>query len=89
MITSKGPDHSFVLHETFAHEVKAVINRLLRCKSVRMNDIPLHILKLRKNALPPFLAQMFNLCITEGTYPKRLNCAQVILFTKWGKRSLH
>jgi len=29
-----GPDHSFVLHETFPEEVEAVINRLLECKTV-------------------------------------------------------
>ena len=59
-----------VSHETFPEEVEAVINRLLECKSVRMNDIPIRILKLCKSALSPFLAQIFNLCIRKGTYPK-------------------
>jgi len=69
-VAYNGPDHSFVLHETFPEEVEAVINRLLECKTVRMNDIPIHILKLCKNALSPFLAQIFNHCIRKGTYPK-------------------
>jgi len=66
-VACNGPDHSFVLHETFPEEVAAVINRLLECKSVRMNDIPVHILKLCKNALSPFLTQIFNHCIRKGT----------------------
>jgi len=49
-----GPDQSVALHETFPEEVEAVINRLLECKSVRMNDIPIRILKLCKNCNPHF-----------------------------------
>jgi len=50
-VAFNGPDHSFALHETFPEKVEAVINRLLECKSARMNDIPIHILKLYKNVL--------------------------------------
>ena len=82
-----GPDHSFVLHETFPEEVEVVINRLLECKSVRMNDIPIHILKLCKNALSPFLAQIFDHCIRKGAYPKRLKCAQVVPIHKGGRKT--
>jgi len=32
-VAYNGPDHSFVLHETFPEEVEAVINRLLECKT--------------------------------------------------------
>ena len=48
------PDYSFVLHETFPEEVEAVINRLVECKGVRMNDIPIHILKCVKMLYPHF-----------------------------------
>ena len=74
--------------ETFPEEVEAVINRLLECKSVRMNAIPIRILKLCKSALSPFLAQIFNLCIRKGTYPKSLKCAQVVPIHKQGKKDL-
>jgi len=50
-----------------------------------MNDIPMHILKLCKNALSPFLAQIFNHCIRKGTYPKSLKCAQVVPIHKGGQ----
>ena len=79
---------TLVLHETFPEEVEAVINRLLECKSVRMNDIPIHILKLCKNVLSPFLAQIFNHCIRKGTYPKTLKCAQAFPIHKGGQKDL-
>ena len=41
-VAYNGPDHSFVLCEAFPEEAEAVIDRLLECKSVRMNDIPIH-----------------------------------------------
>jgi len=83
-----GPDHSFVLHEAFSEEVAAVINRLLECKSVRMSNILIHILKWCKNALSPFLVQMLNLCIREGTYTKSSKCAQVVSIHKGGQKIL-
>ena len=62
-VAYNGPDLFFLLHGTFPEEFEAVINRLLECKIVRMNDIPIRVLKLCKSALSPFLAQIFNLCI--------------------------
>ena len=63
-----------------------VINNLLVSKSNRQNDIPTHILKLCKNSLSPFLVQIFNLCIREGTYPQSLKCAQGCPFIKGVQR---
>ena len=80
--------HSFVLHDTFVEEVNMVINNLLVSKSNRQNDIPTHILKLCKNSLSPFLVQIFNLCIKEGTYPQSLKCAQVVPIYKGGPKDL-
>jgi len=40
------------LHESFPEEVEAVINRMLECKLVKMNDVSIHILQLCKNAYP-------------------------------------
>jgi len=88
-VVYNGPDHSFVLHETFPENVEAVINRLLKCKSVRMNDIPVHIRLFCKNALSPFLTQIFNLCMRKGSYPKSLNCAQVVPIHKGGQKDLY
>jgi len=53
-----------------------------------MNDIPIHILKLCKNALSPFLSQIFNHCIRKGTYRQRLKCAQVVPIHKGGQKDL-
>jgi len=55
--------------------------------SSTLNDIPIHILKLCKSALSPFLAQIFNLCIWKGTYPKSLKCAQIVPIRKGGKKT--
>ena len=82
-----GPKNSFVLHDTFV-EVNMVIYNLLVSKSNRQNDIPTHILKLCKNSLSPFLVQIFNLCIREGTYPQSSKCAQVVSIYKGGPKDL-
>ena len=81
-----GPKNSLVLHDTFVEEVNMVINNLLVSKSSRQNDIPTHILKLCKNSLSPFLVQIFNLCIREGSYPQSLKCAQVVPIYKGVQR---
>ena len=47
-------------------EVIAVINSFIESKSTRQNDILIHILKLCKNVLSPFLEQIFNLCMKGG-----------------------
>ena len=65
-----------------------VINNLLVSKSNRQNEIPTHILKLCKNSLSPYLVQIFNLCIREGTYPQSLKCAQVVPIYKGGPKDL-
>jgi len=84
-VECSGPEQSFVLHETFTEEVIAVINSLIESKSTRQNDIiPVHILKLCKNVLSPFLEQIFNLCIKEGIYPQSLKCAEVVPIHKDG-----
>ena len=84
-----GPKNSFVLHDTFVEEVNMVINNLLVSKNNRQNDSPTHILKLCKNSLSPFLVQIFNLCIREGTYPQSLKCAQVVPIYKGGSKDLY
>ena len=43
-----------------------------------MNDNPIHILKICKQILSPFLAQLFYRCVKSGIYPECLKCAQVI-----------
>ena len=83
-----GLKNSFVLHDTFVEEVNMVINNLLVSKSNRQNDIPTHILKLCENSLSPFLVQIFNPCIREGTYPQSLKCAQVVPFYKGGPKDI-
>ena len=66
-----------------------VIKDLPVTKSNRQNDIPTHILKLCKNSVSPFLVQIFNLCIREGTYPQSLKCAQVVPIYKGSKGFMH
>jgi len=88
-VKANGPTNSFVLHDTFVEEVNMVINNLAVSKSNRQNDIPTHILELCKNSLFPFLVQIFNLCVREGTYPQSLKCAQVVPIYKGVQESMH
>jgi len=85
-VSCHGPQRSFVLHEATSKEVKIIIDNLLVSKSVRMNDIPIHILKICKQILSPFLAQLFNRCVKSGIYPECLKCAQVIPIHKGGQK---
>jgi len=53
-----------------------------------MNDIPMHILKICKQILSPFSAQLFNRCVkTGGIYPECLKCAQVIPIHEGGQKN--
>jgi len=61
LVSCHGPQKSFVLHETTSEEVKIIVDNLLASKGVRMNDIPIHILKTCKQTLSPFLAHLFNI----------------------------
>jgi len=62
-VSRNGPQISFVLHEATSEEVKIIIDNLLVSNSVRMNDVPIHILKICKQTLSLFLAQLFNRCV--------------------------
>ena len=80
---------SIVLPDTFVEEVNMVFNNLLQVsKSNIKKDIRTHIPNLCKNSLSPFLVQIFNLCIREGTYPQSLNCTQVVPIYKGGPKDL-
>jgi len=57
-------------YEATSEEVKIIIDSLKVSKSVRMNDIPIHILKICEKILSPFLAQLFNRCVKSGIYPE-------------------
>jgi len=87
LVPCHGPQRSFVLHEATSEEVKIIIDNLLVSKSVRMNDIPIHILKICKHISSPFLAQLFNRCVKSGIYPECLKCAQVIPVHKGGQKN--
>jgi len=52
-----------------------------------MNGIPIHILKISKQILSPFLSQLFNRCAKTGIYPECLKCAQVIPIQKEGQKN--
>jgi len=52
-----------------------------------MNDNPIHILKICKQILSPFLAQLFYRCVKSGIYPECLKCAQVIPIHKGSQKN--
>ena len=81
-----GPKNSFVLHDTFVEEVNMVINNLLVSKSKMIFQFT--FLNCVRIPYPPFLVQIFNLCVSEGTYPQSLECAQVVPIYKGGPKDL-
>ena len=86
-VSCHGPQRSFVLHEATSEEVKIIIDNLPVSKSERMNDISIHILKICKQILSPFLALLFNRCIKSGIYPECFKCTQVIPIHKGGHKN--
>ena len=63
-----------------------VINNLLVSKSKMIFQFT--FLNCVRIPYPPFLVQIFNLCVSEGTYPQSLECAQVVPIYKGGPKDL-
>ena len=76
-------ESSFYLHETSAEGIMHI--RHTEKKGTRQNDIPVKILKLCGEILPP-LAKPFNNCVNQGIYPQNFKCAQVTPVDKVGRK---
>ena len=79
---------SFYLQETSAEEIMHIIDTLTEKNDTRQNDIPVKILKLCSEILSPFLAKLFNNCISQGIYPQNLKCSQVTPIHKSGPENV-
>lgn len=78
---------SFVLLDTDVNEVVQVITGLKDTSSVGWDNIPTSIIKRFKHFLAPPLTHIFQICLTEGIFPKCLKKAIVIPVHKAGDKS--
>jgi len=70
--------HSFFLSPVLAEDIVLQINLLNPSKFNDTYDLPISSLKISKHVIAPYLADLYNLCITDSVFPTRLKLAQVI-----------
>jgi len=56
-------------------------------KSNDTYDLPVSSLKISKHVTAPYLADLYNLCITDSVFPTRLKLAKVIPAYKSGDKT--
>ena len=67
-------------------EIEKEIGKLKDRKSPGPDNIPPKIVKLTKDKITPVLCHIFNLSITQGTYPELLKISKVIALHKKGDK---
>ena len=75
---SKTPVTSFAFELVIPNEVKQEISRIPNGKSHGLYSCPSKILKYSANVISSTLAQIINLSISTGVYPKKLKMAKII-----------
>ena len=64
-----------------------LIKELKNRKATRTLDIETKFIKLANPIISLLLTELFNLCLSTGTYPDLMKVAEVIpIFKKWAKR---
>jgi len=79
--------HSFFLSPVLPEDVVLQINLLNPSKSSDTYDFPVSSLKISRNVIAPYLANLYNLCITDSVFPTRLKLAKVIPVYKSGDKT--
>ena len=64
-----------------------VIKKLKTKKARRTNDVETVFIKYANPVISKFLSDMFNVCLSEGTYPDLLKIAEVVPIFKKGERN--
>jgi len=79
--------YSFFLSPILPQDVALQINLLNPSKSNDTYDLPVSSLKITKHVIAPYLADLYNLCITDSVFPTRLKLAKVIPVYKSGDKT--
>ena len=79
---------SFFLNPITIPEIIIYIRQLNSSKATKTNDIPIKLIKQTANIIAPYLALIFNKCISEGIFPDFLKSAEVIPIFKNGNKFL-
>ena len=79
--------NSLFLTPSCPQEVFNLIRKLKTKKARRTNDVETVLNKYANPVISKFLSNMFNVCLSEDTYPDLLNIAEVVLILKKGERS--
>ena len=83
--TSKN-SNSLFLTPSCPQEVFNVIKKLKTKKARRTNDVETAFVKYTNPVIFKFLSDMFNVCLSESTYPDLLKIAEVVPIFKKGER---
>ena len=79
--------NSLFLTPSCPQEVFSVIKKLKTKKARRTNDVETVFIKYANPVISKFLSDMFNVCLSEGTYPDLLKIAEVVPIFKKGERN--
>ena len=80
--------NSLFLDPATANEVETLIDQLSNQKNKRQLDIETKFIKLSKYVISTPLSEVFNLCVTQGTFPTYLKIAEVIPVFKKGDKQM-
>ena len=71
-IKSKKFNSTFSFENTYSDVVMKIINNLNVAKSCQMNNIPIKVIKLKKDIFDNFITGGFNYCSAYGKFPDYL-----------------
>ena len=86
LIKKEENQNSMVMFPTNANEVLTLISKLNNKKSSGYDSISNQIIKASSHTITPYLVKLFNICITNGTFPNSYKIAQVIPLFKGGDK---
>ena len=78
--------NSIFLLPSCQQEVFNLIKELKNRKATRTSDIETKFIKLANPIISFFLSELFNLCLSTGTYPDLMKVAEVIPVFKKGQK---
>src|SRR5215467_12509628 len=77
-VVSSCPTEPFAAFEhVLPSEVHRLISGLNSCKSSAIDVVPIHVLKLCSPLFSRILAILFNMCLSQGTFPTAFKSAVV------------
>ena len=83
----KKNSNSLFLTPSCPQEVFNVVKKLKTKKARRTNDVETVFIKYANPVISKFLSDMFNVCLSEDTYPNLLKIAEMISIFKKGERN--